>query len=164
LLCIEVGWQAGQLSSLKAKIITVGIVMGCLILVGGIGVWLSVRSASQMFREVPQFWDDFESKPRSYYEEFSQGCDRILEAYSAYIDYPLYIPIEDNPVIPEIILSAEPKIITIYSSTHISITLVHIGKGMGFHITWKKDWTSNTWNLFLGSETRKGTIVYTKQI
>jgi hypothetical protein len=116
-----------------------------------------------MFREVPEFWDEYESKPQSYYEEFSQACDRILESYNEYTDYPLYIPIENNPVIPEIILSADPKIITIWSSTHVSITLVHIGEGMGFHITWKKDWTSNTWNLFLGSDTREGTIVYIKQ-
>jgi predicted PurR-regulated permease PerM len=147
----------------RTIIIIAAIVTGCLIIVGGIGVWLTVRSASQMFREVPQFWDQFESKPQSYYEEFSQACDRILEAYSEYTDYPLYIPIENNPVVSEIILSTEPKMITIWSSTHISITLVHIGEGMGFHITWKKDWTTNTWTLFLGSNTREGTIVYTKQ-
>jgi len=147
----------------RTIIITVAIFMGCLILVGGVGVWLTVRSASQMFREVPQFWAEYKSKPQSYYEEFSQACDRILEAYSEYTDYPLYIPIEDNPVISEIILSVEPKLITIWSSTHISITHVHIGEGMGFHITWKKDWTSNTWILFLGGDIREGFIVYTKQ-
>jgi hypothetical protein len=150
----------------RTIIIIAVIVTVCLIIVGGVGVWLSVRSASQMFREfreVSRFLDTFESKPQSYYEEFSHACDTILEAYSEYTDYPLYIPIENNHVIPEIILSAEPKLITIWSSTHISITLVHIGEGMGFHITWKKDWTSNTWNLFLGSDTREGTIVYTKQ-
>ena len=148
----------------RTILIIAAIVIGCLIIVGGVGIWLSVRSASQLFREVPEFWDTYKSKPRAYYEEFSQACDRILEAYSEYTDYPLYIPIENNPVISEIILSAEPKIITIWSSTHVSITLVHIGEGMGFHITWKKDWTSNTWNLFLGSNTREGTVVYTKQI
>jgi len=147
----------------RAIIITVTITLGCLILFGGMGVWLSVRSASQIFREVPQFWDTYESKPLSYYEEFSQACDRILEAYSEYTDYPLYIPIENNPVISEIILSTEPKIITLWSSTHISITLVHIGEGMGFHITWKKHWGNNTGDLFLGSETRDGTIVYTRK-
>lgn len=148
----------------RTIIISVAIFIGCLLIVGGIGVWLTVRSASQMFREVPQFWDEYESKPRSYYEEFSQACDKVLEAYNEYTDYPLYIPVENNPVIPEIILSADPKIITIWSNTHISITLVHIGEGAGFHITWKKDWTSNTWNLFLGSDTREGTIVYTSQL
>ena len=147
----------------RTIIITATIITGCLIIIGGIGVWLAVRSASQIFREVPQFWDTYQSKPLSYYEEFSRDCDRILEAYSEYTDYPLYIPIENNPVISEIILSAEPKLITIWSSTHISITLVHIEEGMGFHITWKKDWESNTWNLFLGSETRDGTIVYTRK-
>jgi predicted PurR-regulated permease PerM len=147
----------------RTIIISVAIFIGCLIIVGGIGVWLTVRSASQMFREVPQFWDEYESKPQSYYEEFSHACDRILEAYSEYTDYPLYVPIENNPAIPDIILSTEPKIITIWSNTHVSITLVHIGEGLGFHITWKKDWTTNTWNLFLGSNTREGTVVYTKQ-
>lgn len=147
----------------RTLIIIVAIVTGCLIIVGGIGVWLSVRSASQIFREVPQFWDTYESKPQSYYEEFSRACDKILEAYSEYTDYPLYIPIENNPVISEIIISTKPKLITIWSSTHISITLVHLGEGMGFHITWKKDWGNNTWNLFLGSETRDGTIVYTRK-
>ena len=147
----------------RTIIIITSIVIGCLILVGGIGVWLSVRSASQIFREVPQFWDTYKSKPQSYYEEFSRACDKILEAYSEYTDYPLYIPIENNPVISDIIISTKPQIITIWSSTHISITLVHIGKGMGFHITWKKDWGTNTWNLFLGSETRDGTIVYTRK-
>jgi predicted PurR-regulated permease PerM len=148
----------------RTIIISVAIFIICLIIVGGIGVWLTVRSASQMFREVPQFWDEYESKPQSYYEEFAEACDRILEAYSDFTDYPLYVPIENNPAIPDIILSTEPKIITIWSSTHISITLVHIGEGMGFHITWKKDWTTNTWNLFLGSNTREGTIVYTRQL
>lgn len=147
----------------RTIIIIAAIVTCCLIIVGGIGVWLTIRSASQMFREVPQFWDTYDSKPQSYYEEFSQACDRILEAYSEHTDYPLYVPIENNPVVSEIILSTEPKLITIWSSTHISITLVHIGEGTGFHITWKKDWTSNTWNLFLGSNTREGTIVYTNQ-
>ena len=147
----------------RTVILIAVIVMGCLIIVGGIGVWLTVRSASQMFRAVPEFWDTYESKPLSYYEDFSLACDRILEAYSEYTDYPLYVPIENNPVVSEIILSTEPKMITIWSSTHISITLVHIGEGMGFHITWKKDWPSNTWNLFLGGETRHGTIVYTRK-
>ncbi len=144
-------------------IIIAVIVTGCLIIVGGVGVWLSVRSASQMFKAVPAFWDTYESKPPSYYDDFSRACDRILEAYSEYKDYPLYVPIENNPAIPDIILSTEPKMITIWSGTHISITPVHIGEGMGFHITWKKDLTSNAWNLFLGSNTREGTIVYTKQ-
>jgi predicted PurR-regulated permease PerM len=148
----------------RTIIIYFAIFIGCLIFVGGIGVWLTVRSASQMFRAVPEFWDQYESKPQSYYEEFSQACDQTLDAYSEYTDYPLYVPIENNPAIPDIILSTEPKIITIWSSTHISITLVHIGEGMGFHITWKKDWTTNTWNLFLGSNTREGTIVYTRQL
>lgn len=39
----------------KRTIITIAITMGGLIIVGGIGVWLTVRSASQMFREVTQF-------------------------------------------------------------------------------------------------------------
>jgi predicted PurR-regulated permease PerM len=147
----------------RTIIISVLIFLAVLILIGSIGVWLTVRSASQMFTAVPQFWDTYESKPPSYYKEFSEACDRILDAYSDYTDYPLYIPVENNPVISEIIMSAEPKIITIWSDTHISITLVHLGKGTGFHITWKKDWTTNTWNLFLGSDTREGTIVYTKQ-
>jgi len=148
----------------RTIIITIAIIMGVLILVGGIGAWLTFRSASQMFREVTKFWEEFESKPQSYYEEFSRACDRILEAYSEYTDYPLYILIENNHTISNIILSAEPKMVTIWSSTHVSITLVHIGEGMGFHITWKKDWTSNTWNLFLGGDVNKGYIVYTKQV
>ena len=93
----------------RTVILIAVIVMGCLIIVGGIGVWLTVRSASQMFRAVPEFWETYESKSPSYYEEFSQACDRILEAYSEYTDYPLYIPIENNPAISEIILSAEPN-------------------------------------------------------
>ena len=147
----------------KTIIITVVIAIGILVLVGGIGVWLTIRSASQIFREVPQFWDTYGSKPRSYYIEFSQACDRILKIYSEYKEYPLYIPVENNPAIPDIIMSEEPKLITIWSDTHISITLVHIGEGSGFHITWKKNWTDNTWNLFLGSDIDEGTIVYTKQ-
>ena len=147
----------------RTIITTSAVTIGILVLVGGIGVWLTVRSANQLFREVPQFWDTYKSKPRSYYVEFSQACDRILETYSEYKDYPLYIPVENNPALPEIIMSAEPKLITIWSDTHISITLVHIGEGKGFHITWKKNWTDNTWNLFLGPDISKGTIVYTKQ-
>lgn len=69
-------------------IITIAITMGVLVIVGGIGVWLTFRSASQMFTEVPRFWEEYESKPQYYYEEFFQACDRILEAYSNYTDYP----------------------------------------------------------------------------
>jgi hypothetical protein len=143
-------------------VITVIIIMGILVLVGGIGAWLTFRSAGQMFSQVTQFWEEYEEKPQSYYEEFSQACDNILDAYSEYQDYPLYIPIENNPAIPDIILSTEPKLITIWSDTQISITLVHIGEGMGFHITWKKDWNDNTWNLFLGGDVNEGSVVYTK--
>lgn len=146
----------------KSTMIIIVIIAGSLLLIGGIGVWLSVRSASQMFSEVSRFWEKYESKPQSYYIELSEACDKILNAYHDYTDYPLYIPIENNPSIPDIILSEEPKLITIWSKTHISITLIHIGEGMGFHITWKKDWTNNTWNLFLGGDVNEGKIVYTK--
>jgi hypothetical protein len=148
--------------SRKNLIITVGV----LLFVGGYFGWRAYelgsfyQDAQKSMQDVQEFWKEYESKPQSYYWEFSRACDGLLDSYRTYTDYPYSIPLEDNPVVPEIILEEEPKEITVWSEDHISVTVLSLGEG-GFHITWKRN--PGSWELFLGGSPEEGHVVYTKK-
>ncbi len=149
----------------RRSIIIVVRVPGVLIFISGIGGWMINSSAQLIFSDTNQFWIKYESKTRSFYEAFAEGCGRILAVYKDYTDYPLYIPTENNQAVPDVIRLEQPAQVTIWSQGHISITMVGLGEGMGFLMTWLKDRAgAPKWDLFMGGSVYEGYVVYSKRI
>lgn len=143
-------------------IITVSVV-GVIIIFAGIGAWLMCQGIKVIDAETDYFWNTYESKPQEYYEEFSRACESILDSYRSYDHYPLDIPVNNNPAVPEIIRDTLPYEIMIWAPDHVSITVTDIGDGMGYKITWKKVHGGDyDWKLILGPDHNEGLVVYTR--
>jgi hypothetical protein len=121
-----------------------------------------VGDARQMMGDTSDFWENYESKPQSYYENFAQACTDLLHTYGGYTDYPFYIPTEDNPTLPPTIVKANPKSITVWSRRHMSVTVVSLGDNpeTGIHITCKGK-PDGTLDIFLGVDSNEGYNVFT---
>ena len=123
-----------------------------------------VSDAGEFMDETSRYWKEYESKPAIFYERFSEACDNLLTVYAGHRDYPYCIPIWDNPVIPEIILLANPKSIKVWSADHISVDIAQFRdeEEMGFGISWIRETSGNSGNLFLGASAGYGDPVYSR--
>jgi hypothetical protein len=145
------------------------VIFACTLIIGYGGwkvyqVFSFVGEARQLMGDTTRFWDEYESKPQSYYETFAQACNDLLRIYGGYTNYPFYIPTEDNPTLPAAIELAEPQAITVWSRRHMSVTVLEFRDNpeMGFHITCKGE-PDGTLNVFLGGNSNEGYNVFTSQ-
>lgn len=122
-----------------------------------------VTDSGAYMNEVVNLWNEYGSKPVSYYEEFSRACDSLLDAYASYTNYPYYIPIENNPSVSDIILSTNPLSIKVVSGSRIRVNLGQFPdeEEMGFLMTWERG-PGGSGDLYVGTGSQNSDPVYTR--
>ncbi len=122
-----------------------------------------VQDAEEYTTQSQAFWKEYESKPKDFYEGFAAACDSLLNAYAGYNQYPYYIPLENNPAIPAVILLMSPQSIKVVSPDYIFVTVLRFREEeeMGFGLAWKRNPASNSGGVYLGRGA-DGHLVYSR--